>query len=151
AYRHIDPQDAQSDLLQWVYPDLEIVGEPADFPAYSAYHPTKPFKVSCLRSGRLLWSKDVDQTAFHGTPDGDEQGWESHVISSNAPGYDAQGNVISASQNGHDGSSLSAAIAYNGFGGVSRELAPDGTITRYEYDWKGRLERTFRGTSDISE
>jgi YD repeat-containing protein len=142
-----DPVEPDRKLTQWTFQDLKRVdpGNPE-----SGYELLGPFLVKEFEDGRLKRTLKMRKTAFDGDPDG--EGAEAVLTNENieresTPTYSATGQIAGASVTA-DGQSLTMGVLLSFTGEPLREETPDGTITRNVFDFRGRLERTYRGTTD---
>ncbi len=114
--------------------------------------PVEPVTGKFYIDRRLIWTRTYDPTTVE--PYGSEMTLPiddpaAEMISETLAAYDAQGRVTSVGQSGAGvAEGPQADITYHVTGEIARIVNPDGTITRHEYDQRGRLVRTFRGTTD---
>ncbi|MCB9866886.1 MAG: RHS repeat protein, partial [Phycisphaerales bacterium] len=109
----------------------------------------KPVQVMRLTSqGQPIEVLSVRVATFSEHPDCDAS---CTVLSSSKLNYDVNGRVDGAeglADTSTDGSAVVASIAYDAFGQVGREQAPDGTIVRTVRSMRGMVEKVYRGSND---
>lgn len=130
-------------LIKWTYKDLVDDGQGMTV--------LSPMKVEYSENGRLIWSSEIRAGVFDGVADGYETYSTEDVITTTTPAYDGAGRLNGLERTGANGESLGARVTTDGFGNVTRQQDPDGTITRHVYDEFGRPWKTYRGTTDIHE
>ncbi len=130
-------------LIKWTYKDLVDDGQSVTL--------LSPMKVEYSENGRLIWSSEIRTGAFDGVANGYETYSTEDVITTTTPAYDDAGRMNGLERTGANGESLGASVTTDGFGNVTRQQDPDGTITRHVYDEFGRPWKTYRGTTDIHE
>ena len=132
-------------LYKWEFKDLVYRND--------NFVPLSPVVIYKLHGGRVIEKTVVRLKPEHtdATPDGagaETAFAEEEIISITTPEYDANGQAVGITNEGGDGATISSRVLYNAFGEVSREIGPDGTITRKVYDSRGRLLRVYSGTND---
>ncbi|MBN1490969.1 MAG: thrombospondin type 3 repeat-containing protein, partial [Phycisphaerae bacterium] len=134
-------------LDQWIFNDLvEVSG---------TWVAKSPGKINSFDQGVLTSSLEVQYDTIVDEPDGFSDTYT--VLADLTPEYDVWGRVISVTRShdadgdGEADQSLQSRISYDGFGNIARQEAPDGTVTRHVYDFRGRLWKTYQGTSDVHE
>ncbi|MBL8880033.1 MAG: hypothetical protein JNG88_13010, partial [Phycisphaerales bacterium] len=108
--------------------------------------PLSPVEVVRSQGGRVLDSTQHAGVAFTGEPNNSTPLGEELRVTT--PQYDANGQLIGVQVVGEDTASSTMRLEYAAAGGISRQQAPDGTLTRNEYDNFGRLWKVYRGTDD---
>ncbi len=135
----IDPNAGGREVEQWTFKD--VTNDNGQLKVGS------PITVNRFNGSQLKWSRTgtLDPNTIISYPPAAPLTLV--TLSQTDPNYGANGQVTGVSTTG-GGATLSASISYDGFGNVAREKSPDGTVSRYTYDERGRLQRTFRGTRD---
>lgn len=132
-------------FYQWAYRDLKPISGSPD------YELLAPYTVTVFQNGAPERVIQVKPSAFDDTPDGlgaeADYDLPENKLTELTPTRTDQG-VVSGMTQTAGGESLSSSILYSFNGEVAREVGPDGTITRYQYNMRGFLDRTYRGSVD---
>ncbi len=131
----MDPQYME----QRIYRDVRTTG--------SSWSSETPVEINYFDGGRITRKDMVTMVAAAAVPDPTDTVGEVH--SSVEPTRDETGRVTGTTQTGGTGGpSLTTSVLYGAGGNIVRQVEPDGTITRSEFNFRGQQVRTFRGTDD---
>ncbi|HOW73396.1 MAG TPA: thrombospondin type 3 repeat-containing protein [Phycisphaerae bacterium] len=144
--RILDPLDPQA-LTIWKYSDVVAVIGQGGAVSHEVRQPVEIQRYEGLSLKSTQQVKIPLLAAY--PPQGTEAYGPADVISDSTLTYDDSGrNVVGLSSGGVNAGVVSASVSYHPNGEIASEKAPDGTITRYVYDQRGRLDRIYRGTHD---
>ena len=113
----------------------------------------KPVQIVLYtEQGRVDSTLQVHLEALDGDYAGRESYTEADIVSKTVMQYDEYGRPTGTetlADVSNEASAVQAQISYDAFGMVGREESPDGTITRTVRGMRGRVDKVFKGTSDL--
>ncbi len=161
--RNVPTDLATNGMLVWVFKDVVPpagagTADCGQEPGGGLCQILSPIDVTLYSGGSMVWKKSVrpPEVGMEYPPPYIDQFHSQYAvlftdpayeITSSTPSYGPNGEVVGVTQAG-DGEALSVQVEYHESGQIERQLGPDGTITRNEYDALGRLVTTYQGTVD---
>jgi YD repeat-containing protein len=131
-------------ITQWVFTDLVLRS--------GQYVALSPAQRNLIVGSVVVESRKLKvlSVTFPDEGEGPFPEPATELISTSIPEYNSDGQMTGMAVVA-TGARVSANVGYDSAGRLGKNLAPDGTITRYGYDGMGRIERVYRGTNDDHE